>query len=370
MEAVVVGGGVAGAAAALALDAAGIGVRVLEAAPQDAVDAGAFLVLAGNGMRALHQLGVSPTAGFRLETARFLSADGVERAVSALDGHLCLRRAELVAELRAEMLRRGLRVEHDARFAAASQDGDGVSLRLADGREVHGDLLLGADGLNSAVRAQIDPGPPRYVGQQVFYGTGAEVPHEPGRIEMITGSAVNFGYAVSPQRRTFWFARLAAPPLDPGEPAASRRARLLAALRPDATPAADVVEAADEVLATNARDLVPLPRWRDGRMLLLGDAAHAASPATGQGAAMALEDAVLLGKALRDRDLDVYERLRRPRMERNAARSARMSMAIDAGHAERPEDVERLHQRHIDAPDDDPGELLRWDVELPDVETA
>ncbi|MBQ6644714.1 MAG: hypothetical protein IJH84_27330, partial [Saccharopolyspora sp.] len=126
---------------------------------------------------------------------------------------------------------------------------------------------------------------------------------------------------------------------------ASRRARLLAALRPDATPAADVVEAADEVLATNARDLVPLPRWRDGRMLLLGS-------------------------ALRDRDLDVYERLRRPRMERNAARSARMSMAIDAGHAERPEDVERLHQRHIDAPDDDPGELLRWDVELPDVETA
>ena len=66
--------------------------------------------------------------------------------------------------------------------------------------------------------------------------------------------------------------------LDPltGESEVDRKERLLAALRPDATPAADLVSATEDVLAVNARDLLPQPRWRDGRVLLVGDAAHAA----------------------------------------------------------------------------------------------
>ncbi|MEV6233681.1 FAD-dependent monooxygenase [Saccharopolyspora shandongensis] len=370
MHVVVVGSGIAGTSAALALARAGFGVSVHEAHPDSGADIGAFLTVAANGLLALRQIGVVPAAGFPLTSLRLTGSDGAEVAVSTLDGEFrCLRRAELCEALRAEAHRCGLPVEYGARFVGAEQDGGRVVARFADGREVAGDLLLGADGLNSAVRPLVDPVPKRYVGQQVFYGYAdrAAPPHEPARIEMIRGSRSAFGYAVSPEGRTYWFSRLPAPPLDDGESAEAMRDRLLAALRPDATPAADIVAATGTVLATNAHDLVPTPRWRNGRMLLIGDAAHAASPATGQGASMAVEDAVVLAKALRDHgSLDGYERLRRPRVERNTARSAQLSAALAPDHAERPEEVERLGLRHADAPPDgDPAEWLDWNTELP-----
>jgi 2-polyprenyl-6-methoxyphenol hydroxylase-like FAD-dependent oxidoreductase len=151
---------------------------------------------------------------------------------------------------------------------------------------------------------------------------------------MIRGSSTAFGYTVSPAGETYWFARLAADELAPDEIADSTpgqwRDRLLPALRADRTPAADIVAATDDLLATNAYDLPSVPVWRGDRALLIGDAAHAASPATGQGASMALEDAVVLAKALRDNDsvesaLALYERLRRPRVEHNIAASAALT---------------------------------------------
>ena len=369
MEVVVVGGGVAGAAAALALERAGIGVRVFEAR-SGAQGAGAFLVVAGNGMRAVRELGVELASGFPLRSARFCNGDGDELGVSALDGHRCVRWDELCTELRAQVRRRGVPVEHGARFVSAEQDGDEVVARFADGRTARGDLLIGADGVHSAVRGQLDPVPERYAGQQVFFGYSGpvDVPHVAGRIEMIRGSAGNFGWTMAPEGRAYWFARIPGPPADPGESEVDRKERLLAALRPDATPAADLVSATEDVLAVNARDLLPQPRWRDGRVLLVGDAAHAASPATGQGASMAFEDAVFLAKSLRDHgNLDVYERFRRARTERNALRSAQMTTAVSAEFAERPDEVDRLSARHTDAPDDDPAALLPWNDPLPAV---
>lgn len=369
MRVVVVGAGIAGTAAALALDMAGFEVSVHEAHPDSGADLGAFLTLPGTGTRVLDELGLTPTAGFPLTAMRLTDSSGAEVGGSVLDGYRCVRRAELCAELRAEAHRRGLRVEHGARFVSAEQDGDGVVARFSDGREAEGDLLVGADGLNSAVRERIDPVPKRYAGQHVFFGHSdrAAPPHRPGRIEMVRGSGSAFGYAVSPEGRTYWFARVPAPPLDAGESADDRRARLLRALEPDETPTAAIVAASDEVLVTEARDLAQPPRWRDGRVLLIGDAAHAASPATGQGAAMALEDAVVLAKAVRDYgDLDAYERLRRPRVERNIVRSAQLTAMLGAQHAELPDAVERLERRHRDAPStDDPTDLLTWHTPLP-----
>ncbi|WP_223839294.1 FAD-dependent oxidoreductase [Saccharopolyspora pogona] len=370
MRVVIIGSGIAGTTAALALDKAGIDVSVHEAHPCGGADIGAFLTVAANGMRALRQIDVVPEVGFPLTSLRLTGSDGAELGSSAFDdGYRCVRRAELCDLLRSEVHRRGLPVEYGARFVAAEHDGDQVAARFADGRAVAGDLLIGADGLNSAVRALIDPVSKRYVGQQVFYGysDSAEPPHEPGRIDMVRGGGSAFGYAVSPQGRTFWFSRVPAPSLDGTEGPDAMRDRLLTVLRPDATPTADIVAATDDVCATNAHDLVPTPRWRKGRMLLIGDAAHAASPATGQGASMAFEDAVVLAKALRDHgSLDAYERLRRPRVERNIVRSAQQSTALTPDHAERPEEVERLGQRHAEAPPDgDPAEWLDWNTELP-----
>jgi 2-polyprenyl-6-methoxyphenol hydroxylase-like FAD-dependent oxidoreductase len=247
-----------------------------------------------------------------------------------LAGFRCVRRAELCRVLQAEAIRRGIPLHHGKRLAGATEDATGVTAQFTDSGIARGDLLIGADGLNSTVRALICPAvTPRYAGQHVFYGYSRQPkpPSEPGRMVMVRGSAVAFGFAVSPAGETCWFARVDGeePGSEPG------RDRLLALLRPDDTPCADIVAATPgPLLGTSARDLADVPQWRTRRMLVIGDAAHAASPATGQGASMALEDAVVLAKAMRDTTspLEAYERLRRPRVEHNTAASARMTAKL------------------------------------------
>lgn len=341
-----VGGGIAGCAVALAAHRAGLDAEVYEARA-DGGDDGAFLTLASNGMAALAQLDAAHAvgaAGFPLIALRLSDATGTEIACRPLDGHAgpltrfrCLRRAGLCDVLRAEVHRRGVPIRFGARLVAVAEDDTGVTARFADGTGARGDLLVGADGLRSAVRAAIDPAcpPPRYAGQRVYYGytRRAAPPTAPGRIDMIRGGTVAFGYAVSPAGETFWYARVPGRALDPAEDLTPARCRetLLPLLRPDDTAAADIVAGTgDELMVTDARDLPAVPRWYTGRSLVVGDAAHAASPATGQGASMAIEDAVVLGKALRDAAttgaaLAAYDRVRRPRVEANVAASARLT---------------------------------------------
>lgn len=120
-------------------------------------------------------------------------------------------------------------------------------------------------------------------------------------------------------------------PLPVGGPEHRTSGALLPLLREDATPAAGIVEAcAGPVMVTNATELPLGTPWHTGRVLLIGDAAHAASPATGQGASMALEDAVVLAKALRDSPdqrtaFARYEHHRRPRVEHNITVSGALS---------------------------------------------
>jgi 2-polyprenyl-6-methoxyphenol hydroxylase-like FAD-dependent oxidoreductase len=349
MRILVIGGGIAGTAAALAMHKAGIESTVYEAHPDSGLDHGAFLTLASNGMRALRQIGAAAAVartGFPLTTMRVVDESGAELAVTPLGEHddpltryRCLRRAELVAALQAEVRDRGIALRHGKRLRSATADDTGVTAEFDDGETARGDLLIGADGLNSVVRSIVDPEapPPRYAGQRVFYGYTADaaVSLAPEWIEMVRGSATAFGHAVSPDHETYWFARVPGPELDPDEIAGTTprqwREYLVPLLRRDATAAADIVAATGaRLMATHARDLPTVTRWRGPRTLIIGDAAHAASPATGQGASMALEDAVILAKALRDlpsldEALDVYEELRRPRVSSNIENSARMT---------------------------------------------
>lgn len=114
-------------------------------------------------------------------------------------------------------------------------------------------------------------------------------------------------------------------------PPARWRELLLPLLRADATPAADLVAAgSDRLMVTDATELPTGTHWRSGRILGVGDAAHAASPAAGQGASMALEDAVVLAESLRDApDTDAalrrYETLRRPCVEHDITVSGGIS---------------------------------------------
>lgn len=398
MRMLIIGGGIAGTAAALALHKAGIEVTVHEAHPESGDDIGAFLTLASNGMLALSQFGAAEAVagtGFELTTMRLTSDEGsvvatlpLGRAGEPLRRFRCLRRAELGAVLREEAVRRGIEVRYGKRFVTAVEDEDGVTAEFADGSTARGDLLLGADGIHSAVRPLTDPeaAAPRYAGQRVFYGytADADPPHEPGRIDMLRGSGAAMGYAVSPAGETFWFARTSAPELSEKEIAettpAQWREQLLPLLEPDATPAAAIVAATgDRLMVTNARDLSTVTRWRTPRMLLIGDAAHAASPATGQGASMALEDAVVLAKSLRDvpdtaAALEQYERLRRPRVERNILNSARLTPSRPPSRLQRTLDNARAKWKsrsrtadHADKTAPADAELerqLAWDTPL------
>ncbi|MBB5889347.1 FAD-dependent oxidoreductase [Kutzneria kofuensis] len=341
----IIGGGIAGTSAALAVHKAGLDVTVFEAHPDSGADIGAFLTLASNGMIALAQLDAAEAVarvGFPLTAMRVTAHNGDVLAVTPigeqddpLRHYRCIGRAELGAALRAEARRRGIEIVHGKRLIGV----DDGTVTFEDGSTATGDLILGADGLNSTVRSLIAPTSPRYAGQRVFYGytTDAKPDHEPGRIEMLRGSGTAIGYAVSPEGETNWFCRVPDTELTAEEIAAGSpeqwRETLLPLVRPDATPAAEIIAATtDRLMVTNARDLPEGMPWRAGRMLLVGDAAHAASPATGQGASMALEDAVVLGKALRDlgvttEALDAYETLRRPRVEQNIATSARFTAA-------------------------------------------
>jgi 2-polyprenyl-6-methoxyphenol hydroxylase-like FAD-dependent oxidoreductase len=371
----IIGGGIAGTATALALHKAGFDVAVYEAHPSSGADIGAFLTLADNGMRALAQLDVAEAVaavGFPLTSMSVIADTGAEIATVPLGGHehpltnfRCLRRAELNAVLQAEARRRGIPIHHNARLESV----EGTTAVFADGTNLDTDLLIGADGLNSTLRPQIDPDStgPRYAGQHVYYGytKQARPPTTPERITMIRGSGSAFGYCVSPTNETFWFARVPA-----GSPTAEAtpqecRDRLLPLLHKDNTPAADIVAATDdELMVTNASDLHPGGRWHDGHTLIIGDAAHAASPATGQGASMALEDAVVLAKAMRDvpdNAFAAYERTRRPRVERNIAASA-------AATAGRPTD--RGPQSRASQVDDELTNQIDWQTPLSAGESA
>jgi 2-polyprenyl-6-methoxyphenol hydroxylase-like FAD-dependent oxidoreductase len=389
----IIGGGIAGTAAALALQKTGRTATVFEAHPHTAQDIGAFLTLAGNGMRALMQIDAAEAVaavGFRLTRMQVLDDTGAEVADVPLGEHedpltayRCLRRAELTLALQAEARRRGIETRHGARLESLAEDAAGVTATFADGSTETGDLLIGADGLNSTVRSLIDAAAPapHYAGQQVFYGytTEAAPPSGPERITMIRSTSAAFGYTLSPAGETFWFARVS------GEPAAAAqieattpaqwRDHLVPLLRRDTTPAADIVAAtSSELMVTNAWDLPLGVRWHTERTLIIGDAAHAASPATGQGASMALEDAVVLAKALRESDsisaaLTTYERLRRPRVERNIVVSGqitggapvRVAPAAAGGGSQDRQGPERRASRI----DEDLARLLDWNLPLP-----
>ncbi|HWC84441.1 MAG TPA: FAD-dependent monooxygenase [Pseudonocardiaceae bacterium] len=360
MRVLIIGGGIAGTAAALALHEAGMAVEVFEAHVGAGEDLGAFLTLAGNGMLALHQFdaaGAVAAAGFPLTSMQVVDETGAALATVPLGepgdpviGYHCLRRADLVAALQGEVARRGIPLRHGARLVSALEDENSVTATFSDGNTAIGDLLIGADGLNSLVRGLIDPhaAPPRYAGQRVFYGYTAawpDVEPDAARIDMLRGSTAAFGHTCSPSAETYWFARVPGDPLTPAQIAAGTPAEwrefLIPLLRRDNTPAAGIVAATtDRLLVTNASDLPDVPGWRTTRMLLIGDAAHAASPATGQGASMAFEDAVVLAKALRDGTsldaaLESYELVRRPRVSANIEASARMTTARMPERADR-----------------------------------
>lgn len=348
-QALVIGGGIAGPAAAMALQKAGVEAVIYEAQPSPAGD-GSFLTLATNGIGALRTLGGAEEAtavGFPTTAMVFWSGSGkrlgeAQVSITLEDGTTgrTLKRADLYRVMREEALRRGIRFEHGKRLARAEETPGEVRAVFEDGTEAAGDLLIGADGVHSAVRSAIDPAAPapRYARLVNLGGfvRGVAVDAEPGTYHMIFGKRAFFSYAVAADGEVWWFANLPQPQ-EPsrevlrGTGTEEWRRRLREAFAGDAGPAVQLVEATTHPLEGTVFHTLPkLPRWHSARMLAIGDAAHAPSPSSGQGASLAIEDAVQLGKSLRDLPdlpsaLAAVESIRRQRVEPIVRAAARVN---------------------------------------------
>jgi 2-polyprenyl-6-methoxyphenol hydroxylase-like FAD-dependent oxidoreductase len=333
----IAGGGVAGAATALALHQASIASVVYEAHASGGDDAGAFLTVMANGMAALDLIDAGRSvidASHPAAAVELFDAEGHHLQHRAIEGVArTLSRATLYSVLQELAVARGIPVVHGKRLVGARADG-GVEVRFADGSRAEGDLLVGADGIHSPTRRLIDPRAPtpRYTGQHVVYGyaDGNPAGSAPDAYHMVFGRRAFFGFTAPGDGRTWWFTRITGDSR-PGETTAAEwRALALDAVRDDATPAAAIIEAtAGGVVGGDSYDIPTTPNWYGDRMVLVGDAAHAASPAAAQGASMALEDAVALAAALREHAdpaaaFAAYSARRRAQTEETVAASARL----------------------------------------------
>ena len=356
-KALIVGGGIAGPVTAMALQRAGIDPVVYEAYDTSSgLDAGAFLTVAVNGLDALRTLDAHEpvlAAGFPTRNIEFFSGSGKRLGEVPIGGTLpdgtvthTVKRADLYRVLHDEAIHRGIHIEYGKRLVDAEITPDGgVVARFEDGTRAAGDLLIGADGIHSRTRRIIDPSAPepRYTGLGNIGGftRDASVDTRQGIYVMVWGKRAFFGYTVSPSGEIWWFAN---PPsareLTRAELAATTeegKQPLIYLFADDATPAVEIIRATTgELPGTNQYDMPSVPTWHRGPMVIVGDAAHAASPASGQGASMAIEDAVVLAKCLGDlpdiqQAFAAYEQLRRERVERVVAQGARSSSGKAAG---------------------------------------
>ena len=351
----IAGGGIAGPVTAMALQKAGIDAELFEAHRPGGGDAGSYLTVATNGLDALRAVGADEpvlAAGFPTPTNLLLSGTGRRLGAVSNGGRLAdgtvshtIKRARLYQTLHEEAAARGIGVHYGKRLVGAEPAaGGGVVAAFEDGTRVAGDLLVGADGVHSPTRRLIDPAAPspRYVGLANFGGyTPGSAIGEPGVWRMIFGRRAFFGYVPDPAGGTVWFANVPRPAVTPAERAATTaeqwRRQLVELFTGDAGPARDLIaDGHVELAGDSTHDLPSVPTWHRGPMVILGDAAHAPSPTSGQGASMAAEDAVVLAKSLRDlpdipRALAAYEGLRRRRVERIVAQGKRTGSAKTPG---------------------------------------
>jgi 2-polyprenyl-6-methoxyphenol hydroxylase-like FAD-dependent oxidoreductase len=389
--ALVIGGGVAGPVAALALRRAGIEATVYEAYPNTADGIGGTLAIAPNGLAALEIVGArdAVTAHGTPITRSVLSFGRREVELPRLAGlppMQLVHRGDLYRALYDVAVAGGVPFEHGKRLVAV-EDGVGeVTARFADGTTATADVLIGADGVHSTVRGLIDPdvSGPGYTGMLGFESVvDRPVPADPGTMFFAFGAKAYYLYWRRPDGRTGFGANLPQDkPMSLTEARAVPADEWLRRLRDaygDDDPGGDLARHLDpdRLTVTGSLHIVlSTPRWYRGRVVLVGDAVHAPSNSSGQGASLAIESAIEVARCLRDLPdarsaFEAFERLRRPRVEGIAASAAKVNslkapgplvraampllMRLLMKTAMRPEKAFGPAQRH----------RIDWDARLP-----
>lgn len=338
--ALLVGAGIGGPVLAMFLKRLGMEVVLVESREAVAQSEGAFLGVAPNGMNVLDELGLLGPSGLPASHActRFEFRNSANKNIGSIDRSgdreqfkwplTMVRRGDLHAFLAQAAEERGIKIRHGLRLTSlplplGEGGGKGLTAAFSNGTSLTADFLVGCDGLRSATRSLIMPEAPAPTPSGLLdFGGFARVPNlglEPGVNHMVFGRRAFFGAFTTPEGETWWFHNG-----PPGEDMLELHAE-------DPPWINQLIRATPQVLGPwPLHELVAMPRWTKGRVCLLGDAAHAMSPSAGQGASLAMEDAMVLAQCLRDvadvpAAFEQFERLRRPRVDAIARHAARQS---------------------------------------------
>ena len=349
MKVVIAGGGIGGLSAAIALCKVGFEVEVVERASA-LQEVGAGLQLSPNATKGLASLGVleavaaissmPETLEMRIgRTGQKVFSIPIAREARNRYGapYLHAHRADLIDILSRAAVQAGAQIRLGARVSAYVRDDAGLRVGLDTGAILPCDLLVGADGVRSTVRRQmLGEEAPRFTGAVAWRMTAPadvapDLPQSaivwagPGKhavtYRIRRGTLINFVGVVETRdwRSESWD--------QTGDPVE------LAKIFGDwASPIPDIIASASHCFVWALFDRDPLPSWSEDRVTLLGDACHPMPPFQAQGAAMAIEDAVVLAKCLNaegvsQASLQRYEKLRKPRTSKVLA-SARANMGV------------------------------------------
>jgi 2-polyprenyl-6-methoxyphenol hydroxylase-like FAD-dependent oxidoreductase len=304
---IIIGGGIGGVTAAIALKQTGLDVTVFERA-EELREVGSGLPLWTNALRALRVIGLTDELeklGVQVRSVRVTTWNGDTLTDTRNDKHLKKLGTITIVVHRAELLTLLLKtlgednVQLGMTCIGFTQDATGVSARFANGQEVQGDVLIGADGIHSVTRTQLfGLIKPRYVGYTCWRGLAHTT--RTGLETWAWGKGCQFGITPMSQGRAYWFVQKYAPEGEADKPS-GRKMGILELFHDWHDPIPAVIEATAEadILRNDIYELQHLHQWSHGRVTLLGDAAHAMTPDLGQGACQAIEDAVALADCLK-----------------------------------------------------------------------
>ncbi len=307
----IIGGGIGGLTLALAFEKLGIDYRIFERAPK-INEVGAGIWLAPNALQVFDWLGVLEEVqkkGNAIERIQLAQSD--LRALSNMDqswvvdrlgfSTIAIHRAKLQKILFHAVPKEKIFLGKSLAFFEAI-DENKLQLSFSDGTQYKTDSIVGADGIHSTIRKQLFPDSRlRYSGQTCWRGI-ADIELAPDYTHLaaeLWGPGIRIGFSSISERSVYWFG-VKSSKADQIDPEAKRKDKLLNLFSNFHPIAVSLIENTpnDHIIQNDIWDLRPMKQWYQGRVCLIGDAAHAMTPNMGQGAAQAIEDAYFLANQI------------------------------------------------------------------------